>query len=68
MSSNPVSRYMEEHDVGTVEMAEKLGVSKGYMSQIKLGQKPISPRIAIRLGELTGRPAHEFMHSGVAAV
>lgn len=59
--SNPVSQYMVDEKVGTVEMASRLGVSKGYVSHLKDGEKPITPRIAKALSALTGRPWWEYM-------
>ncbi len=58
---------MESNEVGTVAMAGLLGVSKGYVSQLKSGHKPVTPRIARALGRLTGRPWHEFIDDELEA-
>jgi transcriptional regulator with XRE-family HTH domain len=63
--NNPVSQYMAENEIGTVEMANRLGVSKGYVSRVKDGEKPITPRIAKRLSALTGEPWWTFMPEDV---
>lgn len=65
--SNPVSDYMARHDVGTVAMARLLGVSKGYASLLKDGEKPITPRIARKLGELNKKPWWKYMPGEAAA-
>lgn len=66
MNTNPVISYMQSQEVGTVQMAELLGVSKGYVSQLKAGAKPVTPRIARGLERLTGRPWHEFVDEAAA--
>jgi transcriptional regulator with XRE-family HTH domain len=62
MAQNPVAQYMDAEKIGTVEMAARLGrLSKGYVSLLKDGKKPITTEVAKRLGTLTGRPWWEFM-------
>lgn len=62
--SNPIADYMAANDIGTVEMASRLGgLSKGYVSLLKDGKKKITPKVARRLGTLLGRPWWEFMPS-----
>lgn len=58
---------MADKKIGTVEMANRLGVSKGYVSQVKDGEKPITPRIAKRLAALTGKPWWKFMPEDAGA-
>lgn len=53
--------------MGTVEMAGLLGVSKGYASLLKGGEKPITVPVARRLSALTGKPWHEYVHAGAVA-
>lgn len=65
--SNPISDYMAQHDLGTVEMANLLGVSKGFASGLKHGDKPITLRVAKRLSELTGVPWWEYLPEGARA-
>lgn len=61
MSNNPISEYMTANDVGTVEMARLLDVSKGYVSGLKEGHKPITLQVAKRLSKLTGVPWWEYV-------
>ena len=39
----------------------ELGVSKGYVSHLKDGEKPITPRVARALAKLTGKPWWKYM-------
>lgn len=61
MPINFVAQYMDVHGVGTVEMADLLKISKGYASQLKDGSKPMTPRVAKALSDLTGQPWWKFM-------
>lgn len=62
MSQNPIARYMEAENIGTVEMAGRLGnISKGYVSMLKDGKKPITRSVAVRLAKLTGKQWWEYM-------
>lgn len=58
---------MADKEIGTVEMARLLEVSKGYASLLKNGEKRITLSVARRLGALTGRPWHEYMPAEEAA-
>lgn len=40
---------LAEHGASTA-LAQELGVSRAYISQVRKGQKPISPRLAELLG------------------
>lgn len=59
--TNPIQQYMAEKQVGTVEMANRLNISKGYASQLKDGEKPITPRVARALSKLTGKPWWKYL-------
>lgn len=58
---------MAQKDIGTVEMAARLGVSKGYVSHLKDGEKPITPRVAKALSRLTGKPWWKYMPEDASA-
>lgn len=58
---------MADNDVGTVEMAQRLSLSKTYTSMLKDGHKPITPRVARALAHLTGKPWWQYMPENEAA-
>lgn len=59
--SNPIGQYMEQNGVGVVEMAARLGLSKGYVSMLRSGEKAISPTVAKALARLTGGDWREYL-------
>jgi len=36
-------------DIRQVELAERVGISRPYLSQIENGRRPLSPELAVRL-------------------
>ena len=66
-SLNHVAHYMAAQKIGTTELARRLGVTVGYASLLKGGQRPVTNRIARRLAELTGKPWWKFMPEQSAA-
>lgn len=46
MASNPLKSYREKHDLSQQELADLLGVSRGLVSLIETGERPITPENA----------------------
>lgn len=62
-----VASYRTETGLKIEDLAEKLGCSKGHVSDLCTGRRPVTARIARKLEALTGRPWHEWMPEGAAA-
>jgi transcriptional regulator with XRE-family HTH domain len=43
---NPIRQYREQHGLSQEAMAEVLGVSRGLVSLIETGERPITPENA----------------------
>lgn len=61
MATNAISKYMSAQEIGTVEMAALLNLSKAYVSQLKTGRKPMTPRVARALSKITRKPWHAYL-------
>jgi len=52
--------YMQAHGIRDAELAQKLGVSRPYVSRLRRGKRQPSLPVAAKLEELTGIPARQF--------
>ena len=59
--SNPIADYIKKSGTGTTELARLLGVSKGYVSQLRHGDRPVTLRVARRLSALSGKPWYKIL-------
>jgi|DEB19_MinimDraft_3_1074340.scaffolds.fasta_scaffold18610_5 plasmid maintenance system antidote protein VapI len=59
--SNPIAKYAREAEIGTTELASRLGISKGSASELISGKRGIGKKTAKRMAKLTGLPWHFFM-------
>jgi plasmid maintenance system antidote protein VapI len=66
MSENAIARYAREAEIGTTELAARLGISKGSASELISGKRGIGHKTAKRMAKLTGRPWHSFMAGDAA--
>lgn len=58
---NPVADYKTRNDLSVTELAEKLGTSKGHISDLVNGNAKVGIVIAKRLSALTGKPWHKYL-------
>lgn len=52
--------YMQANGLRDAELAEKLGVSRPFVSRLRRGKRKPSLAVAVKLEELTGIPARQF--------
>ena len=66
---NEIAALKDQLGLKVEEMAEKLGCSKGHVSDLCTGRRAVTARIAHKLEAISGRPWHEWMQgpSQVAA-
>lgn len=41
------------YEITQQQLADKLGVTRGYLSQIERGLKPVSPQLQMKIAKLT---------------
>lgn len=57
----PVASLREALGLKLEDLAEKLGCSKGHAHDLCTGRRSITPRIAVQLEALSGRPWREWV-------
>lgn len=57
---NPLDQFMRETGMTETEMAGKLGVSQPYVGRLRKGVRRPSLAVALKLSDVTGRPASDF--------
>jgi len=65
MMENPLQDYKDRSGLTVTELAEKLGTSKGYVSDILNGNARIGVKIARALGKLTNKPWYKYLPDDV---
>lgn len=58
---NPLADYKEKTGISVTDLAEKLGTSKGHVSDLVNGRVRIGVKIARAFGLLTGKPWHKYL-------
>lgn len=58
---HPLRRWRYDNEVTLIELADKLGVSQGFMSMVETGDRGVSLTTAARLSKITGLPIEDFV-------
>ncbi|NFH70807.1 helix-turn-helix transcriptional regulator [Clostridium botulinum] len=59
--SNRINEYIKVNGIKQVDIANKAGLSVGFVSKIINGKKPVSNTFLKALSEMTGKSVHYFM-------
>lgn len=59
--SNPVASLRDAKQLTLDELAQRLGCSKGHAHDLCTGRRLVTPRIAVKLEEISGRPWREWV-------
>jgi len=60
-----IGEYRTKNRLTLDELAELLAISKGHASDLCNGKQRPSIKVAVRMGELTGKPWHTFIEVSV---
>lgn len=62
MQITKLSQYKENKGLSGKEMAQLLGISESYFSEILSGQRSISKKLALKISEKTGIPVLNLLY------
>ncbi|MBN2256195.1 MAG: helix-turn-helix transcriptional regulator [Deltaproteobacteria bacterium] len=62
MQVTKLGQYKKKKNLSGKEMAQYLGISESYLSEVLSGHRSLSKRLALRISERTGIPVLNLLY------